>query len=77
MSRQTYCFHSLIFSIALKSRLRQKQKDRISWNLNLRVKNFSKAITILLLNHGFHVENSLETLFAERTESEQITLAAS
>ena len=70
MSHQTY---SLIFPIALKSRLRRKQKDRISRNLNLRVKNFSKVITILLLTHGFHVENFLETLFAGRTDFEQIT----
>ena len=70
MSHQTY---SLIFPIALKSRLGRKQKDRISRNLNLRVKNFSKVITILLLTHGFHVENSLETLFAGRTDFEQIT----
>ena len=42
--------HFLIFSIALKSKLRWKQKDRISRNQNLRVKNFSEAITILFLN---------------------------
>ena len=58
LSRQTYLLHSLIFSIVLKSKLRREQKDRISWNQNLRIENFSEAITILLLNQlrAVHVQ---------------------